>query len=572
MRFRPRGYQRAAIEAVAERYAAGHRKLLLHLPTGAGKTVVGAMAIERLRPVIGGGRTLFVAHRQEILDQTARVIGRQLPRAKVGIEQGARAEGRDAEVVIASVQSLLRRKEAFRPSEFGLIVCDECHHALAPSWAEIIDYFHTNRRGEALLLGMTATPRRTDGRSASHVFNDVAFEMSRAELQDLGYLVPMRYFGVQAGLQLQNVSMTAGDFQVGSLSATMNTAEVRALTLRAWQQLGAKKKTIAFCAGVTHATQLAADFEAALGVRAAVIDARTSNREQLLQSFRSGQLRVLTNYGVLTEGFDDPAIECVLMARPTTSPLVYTQCIGRGLRPAHGKTDCTVIDIVDRSTHQLQYTASEMAGLPRSWRSRGRDPFREQRSIAAVRVTDPDAFLRLSAASCLEDVQSILAQLPPEAVLAGLDGQPVLRYDVPSDKPTRDGAKEAVRSVLRQTAAPCRSIVVDDDSVTVRFAQADENNERYGYLRWHLERVSHRQVRFRRPYHAQVRRANPRAVLRSMLPTARRIGQLSVNATGNAATVAIENLPAHESIRICEDFEAETGIALHIQGQMALGF
>lgn len=113
-----------------------------------------------------------------------------------------------------------------------------------------------------------------------------------------------------------------------------------------------------------------------------MLDGRTKNREEILERFRRGDVDLLLNYGVLTEGFDDPGIQCVLLARPTTSPLVYNQCLGRGLRPAPNKTYCTVIDIIDRSTHQLQYGASELADLPRGWSSRGRDPFRESRAIS----------------------------------------------------------------------------------------------------------------------------------------------------------------------------------------------
>jgi hypothetical protein len=154
----------------------------------------------------------------------------------------------------------------------------------------------------------------------------------------------------------------------------MDTPGHRALAVKAWLEQGRGLRTIAFCAGVEHARHLADDFRAS-GVGAEMIDGKTKERHVLLERFQAGEFSVLTNYGVLTEGFDDPGVSCVLLARPTTSPLVYTQCIGRGLRSAPGKRACTVIDLVDRSTHQLSYDALSMAGLPPRWRCRGANPF-----------------------------------------------------------------------------------------------------------------------------------------------------------------------------------------------------
>ena len=177
---------------------------------------------------------------------------------------------------------------------------------------------------------------------------------------------------------------------------------------------------------------------------------------------------------------------------------MYTQCLGRGLRPAPGKTHCTVIDIVDRGAHQLQYGASVMAGLPRRWRSKGRDPFREHRSVSAVRVSDPDAFLRISRAVSLEEVQDILMELPPYTVLAGLDGEPVPRYQARTDRPDAALATSDARALLRQAGATVRRVQVasDDDTVIVTLDDAETSNERYAYLQWHIERLTGARSRF----------------------------------------------------------------------------
>lgn len=569
--FRARGYQQAAVDAVMHRHAAGARRLLLYLPTGSGKTVIGALIIERMLARRRGARTLFIAHRPEILDQTAAVLRRHMPHLQVGIEQGDRRAADGVDVTIASVQSLVRRRSRFDPRAFGLVVCDECHRALAPTWAEVIGYFHDHRRDDALLLGMTATPRRTDGRSVLDVFDEIAFEISLTELQDLGFLVPMRYFSVQADLNLGTVGVAAGDFQVGSLGQVMNTPAVRALTLRAWQERGAGRKTIAFCAGVGHARQLAADFEALCGVRAVVVDAKTKDRDQLLQAFRAGEIQVLTNYGVLVEGFDDPAIECVLMVRPTKSPLVYTQCLGRGLRVAAGKHRCTVIDIVDRSTHQLQYGMAHMSGLPRRWRSKGRDPFREQRSIGAIRVSDPGAFLRIQAATSLEDVQQILMELPPQVVQAGLDGEPVPRYTPATDRPPTLRARRDAHEILQEAGARVRTITADDETLKIRLRDPEVDNERYAYLQWHLQRVTQRVIEFQRPARGRLRTSSPRAVLRSMLG-GRRIHALMVDPERQIVDVTVVGLGAAEADALCRNFEQEVGMQLRLVGQLGLGF
>jgi ATP-dependent helicase IRC3 len=234
-RFKLRPYQKSAVNSVVSRYKRRNaNRVLLYLPTGAGKTVIATFIIKELIKSPGFGKVLFVAHRREILDQTVRTIKRELPDLSIQIEQGERTSTHSAAITIASVQSLVRRKERFDPTGFSLIICDECHRALAPSWEEVIDYFVSHRGGKTLLVGMTATPNRTDGRSALNVFNEIAFEISRTDLEDLGYLVPMGYYTVRSNLNLNQVKMNGGDFQVNALSKVMDMPSTRALTVQAW--------------------------------------------------------------------------------------------------------------------------------------------------------------------------------------------------------------------------------------------------------------------------------------------------------------------------------------------------
>jgi ATP-dependent helicase IRC3 len=574
--FLPRPYQDKAVREVLALYTGGARKMLLHLPTGAGKTVIATLIIERLLPLIGSGKVLFIAHRRELLDQTAEKLEQHLPGLAIGIDQGDRRADPAAQVIIASIQSLSKRKDAYRPEQFSVIVCDECHRALAPSWVEVIEHFNDERDGDALLLGMTATPRRTDGRSALDLFDLVAYEISKPELQDLGYLVPIQYWGVKAALSLDQVKRSGGDFQVGALSAVMDTPQVRALTLRAWEGKAQGRKTLVFCASVRHAHRLAADF-ASKGHRCEVLDGRTRNRDEILERFRRSAVDLLLNYGVLTEGFDDPSIQCILLARPTTSPLVYNQCLGRGLRPAPNKTHCTVIDIVDRSTHQLQYGASELADLPRGWSSRGRDPFRESRAISQIKVTDPEAFLAIKRANNLEAIQDLLMALPSEIVVAGLDGEPVPRYEGVESSCTEGQAKRRVRELLKQAGAVATKMVVSPPRdgargrIEIALLHAEVNNERYRYLQWHLERATGWRATYAEPKR-RARRVNPRALLRSTLPEGYRIREFDYDEAANRIVAQVPGLQQEVLEEICTAFEAASGIDLKIQGQLAFNF
>lgn len=567
--FRLRPYQKNAVSNVVSRFRKeNERRMLLYLPTGAGKTVIATHIIKTMLGYAGFGKVLFVAHRREILDQTARTIAQHIPDISIHIEQGERQGNGDAAVTIASVQSMVRRKERYDPKEYSLIICDECHRALAPSWEEVIDYFHSHTSQETLLLGMTATPHRTDGRSAQNVFGDIAFEISRTDLEDLGFLVPMQYFTVRSNLNLGKVKMSGGDFQVNALSTVMDMPKTRALTLKAWQEKGADKKTIVFCAGVNHAHHVAQDF-AALGVAVEKIDGKTKDRAEILERFANREIQVLTNYGVLTEGFDDPTVDCILMARPTTSPLVYTQCVGRGLRTAQGKTACTVIDIVDRSTHQLQYGATQMAGLPSKWRTRGADPFRQAKSLEGIKVTSREGFLAIKNADSMEEVQSILMSLPPETVLAGLDGQPLLRY-APVEGPCSDtAARIQARALIDQAGVPIQKLTVTDDTVVARFESKEVDLEEYSHLKWHLSQVTNRQVVFEKPGRTNPH-ISPRALIKSILPGPIRIQSLSVNAEKQMVTATIPGLTPEEIQDVTTEFLSEYGMKLNLKGQLSL--
>lgn len=488
MPFEIRAYQSEAIQSVISQFHAGRRQLLLRLPTGAGKTVISALLIDRLLSIMEPRRILFLAHRKEIIDQTAVKIGQQIGIENVGVEQADRKAESSARVVVASVQTIIGRLDDFDPEDFAAIIVDECHHAFAKTWMDTISHF--GKRSETLLLGLTATPKRSDGRSIEELFPDTAFEISLGELQDQGFLVPMDYCTIEASLGLGELSVQSGDFQATLLGKIMNSDEMRAITVKACLEKARGKKTIAFCASIKHAEDLTRDFND-MGIAAAYISGESDDRDQIIEDFRQGKIQVLSNFAVLTEGFDDPSIECVLLARPTTSPLVYSQCLGRGLRPYSGKEQCIVIDIVDRQRNPLQYNAYEAAGLPRSWRGSGKDPLREAEAIARIRVTDPNAFLSLKRALSIDESQKILMGLDPRTVLAGIDGMPLIRYN-PDASPQLLSASERLNladGLLKDAGIKVLSLELSGEGAKAELAE-DWQLKASPYLAWQLEKAS----------------------------------------------------------------------------------
>jgi len=487
MSFKPRCYQAAAVAAVMAKYDSGRRQLMLGLPTGAGKTVVAALLIEELLTRLNGKRVLFLAHRKEIIEQTAEKLGVQIGTENVTIEQAERYADPKVPIVVASVQTLVGRLHDYDPETFGAVIVDECHHAFAKSWLATIGHFGVRR--DSLVLGLTATSKRSDGRCVSSLFQETAFEISLGELQELGHLVPLAYYTVEASLGLNKIGLdNEGDFPVSFLGRIMNTPEVIALTVRAWREQSLNLKTIAFCASVAHAEALARAFNI-IGVRAACISGQSQDRDSVISDFRKGNIQLLTNFGVLTEGFDEPSIECVLLCRPTRSPLVYTQCLGRGLRSFPGKQSCTVIDIIDRQSHELQYNAFEAAGLKRTWKSPGKDPCREATALAKIRVTDPLAFIKIRNAVSMEETQSILMGLDPKTVLAGIDGMPVPRYTVKKEAIAPEFALLEAERLIKDVGLSALELTCEGTELQARFAEA-EKPKLSAYVPWHIKRAT----------------------------------------------------------------------------------
>ena len=215
------------------------------------------------------------------------------------------------------------------------------------------------------LLGFTATTVRADGVGLNKVFDRIVYSRSIAEMVAGGYLAPLRGYRIATAADLVNVTAGAGDFVVDELAEAVDIESRNALVARSIQELARDRRTLAFCVTVNHARHLARALNA-IGVPTGIVYGamKSESREQTLLDFRAGRLAAVTNVGVLTEGFDDPGVSCVAMARPTRSDSLYAQCVGRGTRTAPGKTDCLVLDFVDLSERTL-VTLPTLAGLPR---------------------------------------------------------------------------------------------------------------------------------------------------------------------------------------------------------------
>ncbi len=361
-----RPYQAAAIAAIETEFSRGIKRTLLVLPTGTGKTVVFAELARR--DVQLGNRVLVLAHRSELIDQAVRKI------ADVGVlasvEKGERRGAANARVIVASVQSLRgKRLERYAPDAFAKIIVDEGHHAAAKSYSNILDRFPTAR-----VLLVTATPDRGDGKALGKIVDTVAFTYDMRTAIREQFLAPLRARRVLVkDLDLSSVRSHHGDFDQGDLAKLLATEKALHGVVGPLLELAGDRRTLVFGVDVAHAHALAEVINRHKPASAIAVDGNASEDERAaaLSLFRAGTFQFLVNCALFTEGFDEPSIRCVAMARPTQSRALYTQMLGRGTRPlgktmdesrANGKHDCLVLDFVGNSKHRLVGPADALGG------------------------------------------------------------------------------------------------------------------------------------------------------------------------------------------------------------------
>lgn len=377
-----RPYQQAAVEHVAARWRAQVRRIVLVAATGSGKTILAARFI--LGAAAKGKRALFLVHRREIIAQAwGKIVEAGVSEDDCGVIMGdgrithpvtrelfdARRPG--ARVQVASTQTLIARVTR---DEAGAIVArswpaadlvfvDECHHASSRTWSEILAHY---REAGATIIGLTATPERADGRGLDEHFDELHLVATPAELMAAGYLVRPRIFTSERAPDLKGVSVRGGDYAPGELARACDRPQLVGDVVAHYQRHGQGQRAVVFAAGVEHSRHFAEAFRAA-GIDAEHLDGKTPNdeRDAILTRLREGTTRVVCNVGVLTEGWDEPLVGCVILARPTKSVGLYLQMAGRGLRPAEGK----VAVLLDHAGCVAAHGAPQD---PREWSLAGR--------------------------------------------------------------------------------------------------------------------------------------------------------------------------------------------------------
>lgn len=356
-----RNYQQEALDAMLKAERAGISKQLVVLPTGAGKTVLFAhLPIVRQNSL----PMLVLAHRTELLSQAKAKIESMNPELSVGIEKAESRAGK-ADVVIASVQTLGRgnsdRIEGFENTYFKSIVVDEAHHAAANSYQKILNYFKPD-----YVLGVTATPQRSDSVRLVDTFDEIVYYKSIEDLINEGWLCPLIGYRVKTDTDISEVEIVNGDYKQEQLAEAIDNPGRNTSIVNAFIDLAGTKKTVVFAANIVHARNLAASFATQTRAQVRIVLGETidEEREQILKDFKSGEVQVIINVGVLTEGFDEPSIEAIILARPTRSSLLYTQIVGRGTRLNDNKLNCMIIDVADATKGKKPVSLPTLLGLP----------------------------------------------------------------------------------------------------------------------------------------------------------------------------------------------------------------
>ena len=383
-----RPYQQQARDRIHAEWDAGHTRTLLVLPTGTGKTIVFAsVAADQVR---AGDRVLILAHRGELLEQAADKLQRST--GLVSAVEKAESTCLDSwfRVVVGSVQTLQRtaRLERFPQDYFGTIIIDEAHHAITDGYRRILDYF-----SGAKVLGVTATPDRGDMRNLGEVFDSLAFEYKLTDAIKEGYLCKIMAQTIPLQLDITSVTMSGGDYAVGDLGTALDPylEQIAAEMARRCKS----RKTVVFLP-LIKTSQKFRDLLNAHGFRAAEVNGQSDDRRQLLADFDAGKYNVLCNSMLLTEGWDCPSVDCVVVLRPTKVRSLYSQMVGRGTRLSPGKTDLLLLDFLWMTDkHEL---------------CRPADLVCEDRTVAR-QMTE-----HLAETGCPEDIEEAAAQASEDVV------------------------------------------------------------------------------------------------------------------------------------------------------------
>lgn len=336
--FELRPYQAEAKQAILAAWDEGYRKTLLVLPTGCGKTVVFSSVTEN--QVNKGHRVLIMAHRGELLDQAADKLKEASGLDSVLEKAESTSLGSFLPVTVGSVQSLAQEKRLARfPNDyFQDIIVDEAHHCLSDSYKRVLDHFPN-----ANILGVTATPDRGDMKNLGEFFDSKAYEYSMTEAIREGYLCPIKAQMIPLELDIADVGISSGDFSAGEIGHALEPYLHQIASEMAHYCRG--RKTVVFLPLIATSQKFCAMLNDA-GLRAAEVNGNSDDRSEVLSDFEAGKYDVLCNSMLLTEGWDCPSVDCIVVLRPTKIRSLYQQMVGRGMRLSPGKTELLLLDFL----------------------------------------------------------------------------------------------------------------------------------------------------------------------------------------------------------------------------------
>lgn len=353
-----RPYQRAALEAVTGAWETGVRRPVVVLPTGAGKTVIFAHLGAHMHAT-HGKRSLVIVHTTELVEQAVNKFHDIAPHLRVGVVKAERDEHLDSDIIVATVQTLRSTSRLSRLSNIGVVIVDECHHATAESYQKVLYHFGCLEDLDdpwpedapdepALAVGFTATLARGDGAALGEVWQKVVYRKDIEDMIRLNHLLPPKGRRIKVpDLDFGKVKRTHGDYQADELGEALTDSLAPSLVASAYEEHARDRSGILFAPTVASAYVFAEALEAA-GITSATVHGALPKEERalILKRFKTGDIQVVSNCMVLTEGFDEPRASCVVVARPTTSVSLYVQMVGRVLRPYPGQTDALVLDVV----------------------------------------------------------------------------------------------------------------------------------------------------------------------------------------------------------------------------------
>ena len=339
-----REYQQEALNNLQAMRERKETIALLYQATGTGKTVTAVMDAKRV-----GGRTLFVAHTMELVNQAYNTFKSLWSEVTVG-KFADSVKDTDCNVICGSIQSVALNLDSFNDSDFDYIIIDEAHHATAETYQKVLAYFKPK-----FILGLTATPERADEESILNIFKNTAHKLDIQTAVEIGTLVNVRCIRIHTNIDMTKVRFNSVQYNIRDLDVKICVTERNKLIVDTWLNYVKNKRTVVFCASVKHAEEIARLFRDS-DVNAVAVSGsmKTSERNEWLVKFASGEVKVLCACDLLNEGWDCPQTEVLFMARPTMSKVLYTQQLGRGMRLSDGKDFLMVFDFVDNAS---QYNA-----------------------------------------------------------------------------------------------------------------------------------------------------------------------------------------------------------------------